>query len=72
MTNIDIYKSCISLFVSVLTISNILTFQMFDPKKVGQSHEQFLEWCPSMAIIKIYFKKIIIFYFSEDTICALE
>ena len=42
------------IFALALTVSEILTFQMFDLLKVGQGHGvQFLQCCPAMANDKI-------------------
>ena len=55
MANIKIYKSRWIYFELALTVSDILTFQMFELQKVGQGHGIYIsQCCPSMANIKIY------------------
>ena len=48
----QIYKTALCIFVLALTISEMLTFQMFDPENVGRHHgAHLLQWCHSMINI---------------------
>ena len=55
MANVKIYKGLPHIFALALTVSKILTLQIFTFKKVGQGHGlEHSQWRPSMENIKIY------------------
>ena len=56
-------ESCI--FVLALTVNEILTFEIFNLKKIGQGHGlQLSEWHHFIANIKIYKRIFLHFLFS--------
>ena len=60
-------------FVLALTISKILTFEIFDHEKAGPGHGvQRSQWCRSMANIKICKRQFLYFLFIQDTTCTHE
>ena len=59
------YKIVQCIFMLALTISEILTFKMFDLKKVCHGHRvQLSQWSHSMAKIKINKRDCLHFLFS--------
>ena len=66
-------KMCLRIFAPALTVSDLLTFKMFDLEKVGQHQGvQLLQWHHSMANIKICINNFLHSLCSQETICTRE